>query len=159
MIPIAERMRLRPPVQLFQTLSHLNSVLFTSSAKFTVRMVNSQQGRQIASQIHDPPRRIGVIRLRECCVSTGGNYSSERREALCHTMRESFQQNWSNLDLSRLLNGPTVSSRLSQLRPQSPANPQRDCQLVPQREDSLRIQPRPQDSGICSQKGMSLSCC
>src|ERR1019366_3576110 len=36
--------------------------------------------------------------------------------------------------LSRLLNWPTVSSRLSQLRPQRLANPQRDCQLMPHRE-------------------------
>src|ERR1019366_1581229 len=32
--------------------------------------------------------------------------------------------------LSRLLNWPTVSSRLSQLRPQLLANPQRDCQCA-----------------------------
>jgi hypothetical protein len=159
MIPMVERMRLRPPIQFFQPLSHINSVLFASIAMLTVRLVDSQEGQQAASQVHGRPRRIGARSPHERWFSTGGNYSSERREALCHTMRESFQQNWSNLDLSRLLNGPTVSSRLSQLRPQSPANPQRDCQLVPQREDSLRIQPRPQDSGICSQKGMSLSCC
>ena len=58
MIPIVKRTRLRPPVQLFQTLSHLNSVLFTSLAMFTVGMVDSQEGQQGASQVHDPPRRI-----------------------------------------------------------------------------------------------------
>lgn len=33
--------------------------------------------------------------------------------------------------LSRLFHWPTVSSRLPELRRQLPANPQRDCQLVP----------------------------
>jgi hypothetical protein len=48
MIPIVERMR-RRPVQFFQPLSHLNSVLFTSLAMFTVWPVDSQAGQQVAS--------------------------------------------------------------------------------------------------------------
>jgi hypothetical protein len=46
--PIVGRMRLRPPVQLFQPPSHLLSVLFTNIAKFTVRMLDSQEGQQVA---------------------------------------------------------------------------------------------------------------
>ena len=72
MISIGVRMRQRPPVQLFQPLSHLNSVLFTSIAGFTIWTVESQQGQQVASQIHDKPRGIQFIRLRACCASSGG---------------------------------------------------------------------------------------
>src|SRR5208282_6416822 len=68
MIPIVERTRLRPPVQLFQPLSHLISARFTRIAMFTVWTVDFQKGQQVASQIHDPPRRIRVIRLTGCCV-------------------------------------------------------------------------------------------
>jgi hypothetical protein len=70
MISIAVRIRQRPPVQLFQPLSHLNSVLFTSIAGFTIWTVDSQQGQQVASQIHDKPRGNtvhspqGVLRLK-----------------------------------------------------------------------------------------------
>jgi hypothetical protein len=91
MIPIVGGMWLRPPVQFFQPLSHLISTHFTNIARFAAWAVDSQEGQQVAFQIHDPPRRIQVIRLRECCGSTGGNCSSKRREALCHTMRVSFQ--------------------------------------------------------------------
>jgi hypothetical protein len=68
MIPVVERTRLRPPVQLFQPLSHLNSVRFASIALFTVWALDSQEGQQVASQVHDPPRRIRVFRLTGCCV-------------------------------------------------------------------------------------------
>src|SRR5450759_3661774 len=43
--------------------------------------------------------------------------------------------------LSRLLNWPIVSSRLPDLRRQPPANPQRDCQLVPHREGHVLEHP------------------
>ena len=46
--PIVERMRLRPPIQLFQPLSHLLSVLFRSITTFAVRTVDSQEGQQVA---------------------------------------------------------------------------------------------------------------
>jgi hypothetical protein len=49
MIPIVERIRRRPPVQLFQTFSHLNPALLPSFAMFAVRRVDSQKGQQIAS--------------------------------------------------------------------------------------------------------------
>jgi len=49
MIPIVERMRLRPPVQFFQPLSHFIPVRFTSIAMFTVWTVDSQEGQQVAS--------------------------------------------------------------------------------------------------------------
>ena len=45
---IVERTRLRPPAQLFQPLLHLNSVLFTGIAEFTVRMLDSQEGQEEA---------------------------------------------------------------------------------------------------------------
>jgi hypothetical protein len=64
MLLIVERTCPRPPVQLFQPLSHLNSILFTSIAKFTVWTVDSQEGQQVAFQIHNPPRRIQSIRLK-----------------------------------------------------------------------------------------------
>jgi hypothetical protein len=41
-------MRLRPPIQLFQPLSHLLSVLFRSITTFAVRTVDSQEGQQVA---------------------------------------------------------------------------------------------------------------
>ena len=56
MITTGGRMRLRPPVQLLQTLSHLKSIVFTSIADFTIWTVDSQQGQQVASQAHDKPR-------------------------------------------------------------------------------------------------------
>jgi hypothetical protein len=40
-IPIVWQIRLRPPVQLFQSFSHLNPALFTSFAMFTVWTVDS----------------------------------------------------------------------------------------------------------------------
>jgi hypothetical protein len=80
MISIGVRIRQRPPVQLFQPPSHLNPVLFTSIADFTIWTVDSQQGQQVASQIHDKPRGIQFIRLRACCASSGGNCFSKRRE-------------------------------------------------------------------------------
>ena len=86
MISIGVRIRQRPPVQLFQPLSHLNSVLFTSIADFTIWTVESQQGQQVASQIHDKPRGIQFIRLRTCCASSGGNCFSKRRDVLWHNM-------------------------------------------------------------------------
>jgi hypothetical protein len=46
--PIVGGMRKRLPTQLFQSLSHLLSVLFTGIARLTVRMVNSQEGQQVA---------------------------------------------------------------------------------------------------------------
>jgi hypothetical protein len=64
MIPLVGRTCARPPAQLFQPLSHLNSILFTSIAKFTVWTVDSQEGQQVASQIHDRPRSIQSIRLK-----------------------------------------------------------------------------------------------
>jgi hypothetical protein len=72
MIRIGERTRLRPPAQLFQPLLHLNSVLFTSIAKFTVWTVDSQEGQQVASQVHDPPRRIRIIRLTRVASQRAG---------------------------------------------------------------------------------------
>jgi hypothetical protein len=69
MIPIAERTRLHRPAQLVQPLPHLNPVPFTSVANFTVRVVDSQQEQQVASQIHDKPRGIHFIRLKECVSS------------------------------------------------------------------------------------------
>jgi hypothetical protein len=42
---------LHPPVQFFQPLSHFHSVLITSTI-LTVRMMDFQQGQQIASQLH-----------------------------------------------------------------------------------------------------------
>jgi hypothetical protein len=53
MISIVGGMPLRPPAQLFQPLSHLNSIFFTSIAKFTVWTVDSQEGQQVASYLHD----------------------------------------------------------------------------------------------------------
>jgi hypothetical protein len=41
LIPIVERMRLRPPVQFFQPLSQFNPACFTSIAMFTVWTVDS----------------------------------------------------------------------------------------------------------------------
>jgi len=62
MISTVERTRLRPPAQLVQPLSNLVSARFTSIA-ITVWAVDSQEGQQGASQVHDPPRRIQAIRL------------------------------------------------------------------------------------------------
>jgi len=64
MIPLVGRTCPRPPVQLFQPLSHLKSILFTSIAKFTLWTVDSQEGQQVASQIHDRPRGIQSLRLK-----------------------------------------------------------------------------------------------
>ena len=92
--PIVERTRLRPPIQFFQPPSHLLSVLFTSIAKFTVWMVDSQEGQQVALQIHDPPRRgIQSIHTTGSCVPRrelifeAATYYATRRGY-------GFQQNW-----------------------------------------------------------------
>src|ERR1035441_8935477 len=67
--PFVERTRLCPPIQFFQPPSHLNSVLFTGIAMFTVRMLDFQEGQKVTLQIHDPPRRgIQSIRTMGCCV-------------------------------------------------------------------------------------------
>jgi hypothetical protein len=44
-ILIVERTRLRPPVQLFQPLSHVIPVYFASITTFTVWAVDSQKGQ------------------------------------------------------------------------------------------------------------------
>jgi hypothetical protein len=49
MIAIVWRIRLRPPVQLFQPLSHFIPARFTNIAMFTVWTVDSQEGQQVAS--------------------------------------------------------------------------------------------------------------
>jgi len=64
MLLIVERTCPRPPAQLFQPFSQLNSILFTSFAKFTVWTVDSQEGQQVAFQIHDRPRSIQSLRLK-----------------------------------------------------------------------------------------------
>ena len=87
MIPMVERMRLRPPIQFFQPLSHINSVLFASIAMLTVRLVDSQEGQQAASQVHGRPRRIRVIPPHGCSSQLAGTALPERRDALCHRMR------------------------------------------------------------------------
>ena len=66
-IPILERIRLRPPTQLFKPISHLTPAHFANITMFTLWAVDSQDGQQVAhptSQVHNPPRRIRVIRLR-----------------------------------------------------------------------------------------------
>jgi len=68
MIPIVGGMRERPPIQLFQSLSHLLSVLFTIIATFAVWAVEFQEGQQVAfptSLVHDPPQDL-VNRLKTC---------------------------------------------------------------------------------------------
>src|ERR1017187_5471352 len=72
MISLVGRTCALPPAQLFQPLSHLNSILFTSIAKFTVWTVDSQEGQQVASQVHDPPRRIRIIRLTRVASQRAG---------------------------------------------------------------------------------------
>jgi len=82
MTPMLERKRLRPAVQFFQPLSHFIAARFRNMAMLTVRGTDSQDEQQIArptSLVHNPPHGIQVIRLRECCVSTGGTCSSKKR--------------------------------------------------------------------------------
>ena len=50
-IPILERTRLRPPVQLFKPLLQLTPAHFASVAMFTVRVVDSQEGQEIADPV------------------------------------------------------------------------------------------------------------
>jgi hypothetical protein len=40
-----------------------------------------------------------------CCVSTGGNCSSKRRNGLCHRMRVLFQQKWATFRCSEIAKG------------------------------------------------------
>jgi hypothetical protein len=40
------------------------------------------------------PGNVRGICLAGCCVSAGGNCSSKRREALCHKLKGSVQENW-----------------------------------------------------------------
>ena len=109
-ISIGVRIRQRPPVQLFQPLSHLNSVLFTSIAGFTIWTVESQQGQQVASQIHDEPRGIQFIRLRACCTSSGG--TAFRRGVTYYGTRSGCRFNKIGLT-SRSLTSPQPANVLS----------------------------------------------
>lgn len=70
--PIVGEIRLRLPTQFFQPLSHLLTARLTSTAMFTIRMVDSQEGQQGAHphpHVHNPPRWdswlfvSGVLRL------------------------------------------------------------------------------------------------
>ena len=56
MVVILERMRLRPPTQLFQPLSHFIPERFASITMFTVGAVDSQEGQQIS----DPTVMMGA---------------------------------------------------------------------------------------------------
>jgi hypothetical protein len=58
---IFEEIRLRPPIQFLQPFSHFMSARFTHIAMLTVRMVDSQKGQQVASQLHDRPRGIRYV--------------------------------------------------------------------------------------------------
>src|ERR1017187_304006 len=77
MVVILERTRLRPPTQFFQPLLHLIPSRFASIAMFTVGAVDSQEGQRVAdprSQVHNPPRRIRVIRLRGAASMVGSGH-------------------------------------------------------------------------------------
>ena len=77
MVVILERTRLRPPTQFFQPLLHLIPARFASIAMFTVGAVDSQEGQRVAdprSQVHNPPRRIRVIRLRGAASMVGSGH-------------------------------------------------------------------------------------
>ena len=96
--PALERMRLRPPVQFLRPLSHLLSAHFTRMAKLAVRMGDSQWGQQVASQVHEPPRRIPVIRLKGVASQLAG--SALQRGGTYHATRCGcgFNTIWTNLD-------------------------------------------------------------
>jgi HD superfamily phosphohydrolase YqeK len=53
-----KQIRLIPPIQFLQPFSHCLAAGSTQIAMVTVRMVDSQKGQQVASQLHDLPRRI-----------------------------------------------------------------------------------------------------
>jgi hypothetical protein len=64
-ISTVEQTWLRPPIELFQTLSHFLAACFLNIAKFTIPTVESKDRQQVASQSHDIPRGIQFIRLGE----------------------------------------------------------------------------------------------
>ena len=110
MISIGVRVRQRPPVQLFQPPAHLNSVLFTSIADFTIWTVDSQQGQQVASQIHDKPRGMQFIRLRACWLKAAG--TAFRRGVTHYGTRSGCRFNKIGLT-SRSLTSPQPANVLS----------------------------------------------
>lgn len=61
MIPMVERTWLRPPVQLFQPLSHRIPMRFVNITTFTVWAVESQEGQQGAFHVQNPPRESRSI--------------------------------------------------------------------------------------------------
>jgi len=75
-----EHSRLPPPIQFFQPFSHFMSARFTHIAMLTVRMVDSQKGQQVASQLHDHLAEFRLLASGGCCVRNVGNCSSQRRE-------------------------------------------------------------------------------
>src|ERR1022692_1061400 len=116
-------MRLRPPVQLFQPLSHLKSILFTSIENFTIWTVDSQQGQQAASQTHDKPRGYNLFTSGHADPQVAGTVV--RKGVTDYGIRQGCRFTKFGLTSRSVtsLNGPTVSRSFSQLRRQLRTNP------------------------------------
>jgi hypothetical protein len=67
-----EHSRLPPPIQFFQPFSHFMSARFTHIAMLTVRMVDSQKGQQVASQLHELPREFRLLASGGAAFATWG---------------------------------------------------------------------------------------
>ncbi len=96
--PIVRRGWLRPPVQLFQPLSHLHPRRFTSITTFAVWAVEFQEGQQVALPtwlVHNPTSGFeSIASKRAPAASSGGNCTSERRTYYATQRGCGFQQNW-----------------------------------------------------------------
>jgi hypothetical protein len=86
-----KQIRLIPPIQFLQPFSHCLAARFTQIAMVTVRMVDSQKGQQVASQLHDHLAEFRLLASGGCCVRNVGNCFAEAR-ILCHTMPVEFQE-------------------------------------------------------------------
>jgi hypothetical protein len=100
-------LRLRPPVQIFQALSHLTPGFFAGTT-LTVRTVDSDNGTQIALYLHNPPRRIHSI-------SPWGAMRLKGRELIFEAARDIMPQEAGSIKSDALFemgNTTTISAQL-----------------------------------------------
>jgi hypothetical protein len=84
--------RLIPPIQFLQPFSHCLAAGFTQIAMVTVRMVDSQKGQQVATQLHDLLAEFKLLASGEVLRSQRGELLFAEARILCHTTPVQFQE-------------------------------------------------------------------
>jgi hypothetical protein len=85
-----KQIRLIPPIQFLQPFSHCLAAGFTQIAMVTVRMVDSQKGQQVATQLHDLLAEFKLLASGEVLRSQRGELLFAEARALCHMIPVEF---------------------------------------------------------------------